>query len=125
MATKSTKAAGTVETTEASEPTLQHIVNDGIVKVIEAHDIDAQKARYKAMRAIAWQAFVESVESGDFDELVQRAIANVDSLPSGWGIEASATRAAEPAAVKAAARAKRVAKPTPAKAATTTAKAAR
>lgn len=96
MATKSTH---TVETTESAEPTFQQVVNDGIMRVIEAHDINAQKNRYKAMRAIAWQAFIESIEAGDFDGLVERASANVSDLPAGWEIEApgKATPKAAPA----------------------------
>ncbi|WP_168627935.1 hypothetical protein [Cryobacterium sp. BB307] len=90
MATKNTVP---VEV-EAVEPTLQQIVNEGIAKVIEAHGIDVQKNRYKAMRAMAWQAFVEVIEADDFDALVQRAIANVGNLPSGWEIEAPAKRVA-------------------------------
>ncbi|QYW01501.1 hypothetical protein SEA_STORMBREAKER8_39 [Microbacterium phage Stormbreaker8] len=100
--TKSTKAAvledEVVETEETSEPTLKQIVNDGILAVIEAHGIDVQKNRYKAMRAIAWQAFVESIEAGDFDGLVDRAIANVDELPTGWEIEKPAHEEPKPVA---------------------------
>jgi hypothetical protein len=86
---KTAKPAAEVveETAEASEPTTKQIVNDGINRVIEAHGIDVQKNRYKAMRAIAWQAFANAVEDGTFDELVDEAIANVDSLPAGWEIE--------------------------------------
>jgi hypothetical protein len=92
MATKNTTKAAVVEdeTTETAELTPLQIVNEGIVRVIEAHGIDVQKNRYKAMRAIAWQAFVESIEAGDFDGLVERASGKVDSLPSGWEIEAPA-----------------------------------
>ena len=64
MATKSTTAAVS-EQHEATvaEPTAQQVVNEGIMRVIEAHDIDVQKNRYKAMRAIAFQAFIESIEA--------------------------------------------------------------
>ena len=118
--TKSTKAAvledEVVETEETSEPTLKQIVNEGILAVIEAHGIDVQKNRYKAMRAIAWQAFVESIEAGDFDGLVDRAIANVDELPTGWEIEKPAHEEPKPVA-KAAPKAKAAPaeKPAPAK----------
>ena len=100
MARKSTPTVETTESaeatqpTEAAEPTPLQIVNGGIAKVIEAHGIDVQKNRYKAMRAIAWQAFVERIEAGEFDALVQRASANVNELPSGWEIEPPAKRAA-------------------------------
>lgn len=83
MAAKSaTKDIKTIEDVSAAD--LLQVVNDGIMRVIEAHDINVQKSRYKAMRAIAWQAFLESIESGGFDALVERASANVDNLPSGW-----------------------------------------
>lgn len=86
MATKNTtKDIETVEDVEAAD--LLQLVNDGIMQVIDAHGINVQKNRYKAMRAIAWQAFIESLEAGDFDRLVERAIANVDNLPSGWEIK--------------------------------------
>lgn len=87
-------AASKTITTKANEPTEQQtpqqIVNEGIARVIEATGIDIQKSRYKAQRAIAWQAFVEAIEAGDFEGLVNRAIANVGALPSGWEIEVPA-----------------------------------
>lgn len=95
MTTKNTTPAAEVQ--EAAEPTPLQIVNDGIVRVIEAHGIDVQKNRYKAMRAIAWQAFIESIEAGDFDALVGRASAAVGDLPSGWEITAPGTPKATPA----------------------------
>lgn len=119
MATKSTAKAA-VETTETAELTPLEIVNAGIMQVIEAHDINVQKNRYKAMRAIAWQAFVESIEAGDFDALVERASGNVHSLPSGWELEAPA-KAAPKAPVKTATPARKApAKAAPAKGTTTT-----
>lgn len=114
--TKSTKAAvleDEVTETESTEPTLKQIVNEGIAKVIDATGIDVQKNRYKAMRAIAWQAFVEAIEGDDFDGLVDRAIANVDELPTGWEIEKPAGE--EPKPVAKAAPKKAPAKAAPAK----------
>lgn len=98
--------ATTKNTTTLAEPTKlptpQQVVNDGIVRVIDATGIDIQKNRYKAMRAIAWQSFVNAIEAGDFDALVERAIANVDDLPSGWEIKApSKAEAAKVAPTKA------------------------
>ncbi|QDF16003.1 hypothetical protein H3N89_gp38 [Microbacterium phage MonChoix] len=117
--TKSTKAAvledEVVETEETSEPTLKQIVNEGIVKVIESTGIDVQKNRYKAMRAIAWQAFVEAIEGDDFDGLVDRAIANVDELPTGWEIEKPAHEEPKPVAKAAPAKKAPAAKAAPAK----------
>ncbi|QNL30994.1 hypothetical protein SEA_GAECEO_41 [Microbacterium phage GaeCeo] len=109
MATKNTAAVLDEELeTETAEPTTKQIINEGIARVIEAHGIDVQKNRYKAMRAIAFQAFSEAIEDGSFDDLVDRAIANVDELPTGWEIEkpAKADEApAKPAAKKAPAKA--------------------
>lgn len=98
MASKSTPAVETVEQAEAVD--LLQVVSDGIMQVIETHSIDVQKNRYKAMRAIAWQAFVESIETGDFEALVQRASANVDALPSGWEIKVPAKPAPKPTPAK-------------------------
>jgi hypothetical protein len=50
------------------------------------------------MRAIAWQAFIESIEASDFEALVERASANVDNLPSGWELDAARKPAAKKAA---------------------------
>ena len=124
---RSTKAA-VLEETEVeetvAEPTPKQLINEGIVRVIDATGIDVQKNRYKAMRAIAYQAFVNAIEDGTFDELVDEAIANVDNLPTGWEIEraereveakpAKTTKAPAKAAPKAApkkAPAKAAAKP--------------
>jgi hypothetical protein len=125
MATKrSTKAAVLEDETteaevevEATEPTTKQIVNEGIARVIEATGIDVQKNRYKAMRAIAFQAFTEAIESGDFDALVDRAIANVDELPAGWEIERGEAAAKPAPKAKTAPAAKAPAKKAPAKAA--------
>lgn len=94
-AKKSSPAVETVEQAEAAD--LLRIVNDGIMQVIETHGINVQKNRYKAMRAIAWQAFVESIEAGNFDALVERANANVGTLPSGWEIKVPAKPTAKAA----------------------------
>lgn len=69
-----------------STPTDKDIVDAGINRMVEALGIDVQKARYKAMRAIAWQAFIEYIDEDIFDDLVERAITNAPDLPSGWGL---------------------------------------
>lgn len=115
-ARKSTKPVAEVEETveeTVAEPTTKQLINEGIVKVIDATGIDVQKNRYKAMRAIAFQAFANAIEDGTFDDLVDEAIANIDSLPSGWEIE----RVAAEAPAKAAPKAKAPVKKAPAKAA--------
>jgi ribosomal protein L12E/L44/L45/RPP1/RPP2 len=95
MDTKRTTAAVN-EQPEATvaEPTTQQVVNEGIARVIEATGVDVQKARYKAMRAIAFQAFANAIKDGTFDDLVAEAIVNADSLPSGWELGRTAKAAA-------------------------------
>ena len=115
--TKNTKAAAETEEvveTEA-EVTTQQVINEAIAKVIDATGIDVQKNRYKAMRAIAFEAFAQAIEAGTFDDLVDAAIENIDDLPSGWEIERS-EKAPAPAKAKAATKAA-PAKKAPAKAA--------
>lgn len=68
-------------------PQVLDIVNAGIAHVVEATGLDVQKSRYKAMRAVAYQAFCEAIEADTFEDLVDRALANVGALPSGWKIE--------------------------------------
>lgn len=91
MASKNTAAVldddlDTEAETEA-EATEKQVINEGILRVIEATGIDVQKNRYKAMRAIAFEAFAQAIAENRFEELVDEAIANLDSLPSGWEIE--------------------------------------
>ena len=105
-----------------TELTPKQVINDGIARFIEETGIDGQKARYKAQRAIAFQAFIESIDAEDFDALVDRAIAGADELPAGWGLERTVAEPKEEAAPKAKrpAAKKAAAKPaakTPAKAA--------
>lgn len=104
-----------LETTEV-ELTTKQVINEGIARVIEATGIDVQKNRYKAMRAIAFQAFVDSIDAGEFDDLVDRAIAGADELPAGWELE-RAPKADAPAKTpaKKAPAAKPAAKKAPAK----------
>ena len=97
MASKTTaKDIETIEQLEEQE--FLQIVDAGIKSIVATHDVNIQKNRYKAMRAIAWQAFVESIEAGDFEALVERASANVDNLPSGWELDAARKPAAKKAA---------------------------
>lgn len=98
MATENT-ASVTVQAVTIDGPSILEIVNAGIAQVIEVTGIDVQKNLYKAMRAIAYRAFAEAIERDDFESLVDRALANVDSLPRGWEIE----RPAKVAPVKTAA----------------------
>lgn len=84
-----------------STPTDKDIVDAGINRMVEALGIDVQKARYKAMRAIAWQAFIEYIDEDIFDNLVERAITNAPDLPSGWELaRPAAKKDAKPATKK-------------------------
>jgi len=110
--TKSTKSTPavldeTIEPTEETqaEATAKQVINEGITRVMEATGVDVQKGRYKAMRAIAFQAFSNAIADGTFDDLVDEAIANVDELPAGWEIE-RAEKAEETKSVKTAKSAK-------------------
>lgn len=113
MATRKSASVAEVEVEETvtAEPTTKQLINEGIVKVVEATGIDVQKNRYKAMRAIAFQAFANAIEDGTFDDLVDEAIANIDNLPSGWEIERVASEEPVKAAPKAKTAAKAPAKP--------------
>ncbi len=108
MASKRT----TVETTEAAAfDEAQPIIAEGITRVMEAHGITMQHARYKAMRAIAFQAFVNAIEAGTFDDLVEQAIDNAGNLPTGWKLEGITAAPSSKPAVKKAAPAKGSTKP--------------
>ena len=124
MATKNTAAVldEELETTEV-ELIPKQIINEGIDRVLSETGVDVQKGRYKAMRAIAFQAFLNAIADGTFDELVSDAIANVDDLPSGWEIEKAekvdekpARKTATKAPAKTAAKKAPAAKAAPAKA---------
>lgn len=107
MATKSSTKAAVLEEVEAettAEVTTKQVINEAIGRVVEATGINVQKNRYKAMRAIAFEAFAQAIEAGTFDTLVDEAIANIDSLPSGWEIERVEKAPAKPVAKKAPAK---------------------
>lgn len=74
------------------EPTMKALIEAGISRFVEETSINNQKARYKAQRAIAFQAFKELVEAGEFDALVDRALENIAELPSGWTLDAAPTK---------------------------------
>ncbi|QFP95367.1 hypothetical protein SEA_YUUY_39 [Microbacterium phage YuuY] len=105
---RSTKAAVLEETVEETEveQTPKQIINEGISRFLEGAGLEVQHARYKVMRAIAYQAFVNAIEDGTFDDLVEEAIANAGDLPSGWELERAekAEAPAKPAAKKAPAK---------------------
>ena len=86
-----------VEDIEVQEPTVERIINDAIVRVVEDQGMDGQKARYKAMRAMAYVAMSNIITTeGNLDGLVQETLDSVDDLPYGWTLEKMAKVDAAP-----------------------------
>ena len=86
-----------VEDIEVQEPTVERIINDAIVRVVEDQGLDGQKARYKAMRAMAYVAMSNIITTeGNLDGLVQETLDSVDDLPYGWTLEKMAKADADP-----------------------------
>lgn len=85
-ALKSLKPIETVEAATFDEalPTIE----EAIQQVVDTLGVTVQRARLKSIRAMAYQALVESIEAGALGALTQCAIANVDHLPTGWTINA-------------------------------------
>ena len=104
-----------VEDIEVQEPTVERIISDAIVQVVEDQGLDGQKARYKAMRAMAYVAMSNIITTeGNLDGLVQETLDSVDDLPYGWTLEKMAKVDAAPDKLTTAA--KTPAKKAPAKA---------
>ncbi|MFU0804970.1 MAG: hypothetical protein ACFWTS_05690 [Pseudoclavibacter caeni] len=99
MATKRTapKSLKSVETVEAAafDEALEPI-EAAIHQVVDTFGVTVQRARLKGIRALAYQALVESIEAGDLEALTERAIGNVGNLPTGWTVNAP-KRAPKPA----------------------------
>ena len=86
-----------VEDIEVQEPTVEGIIKDAISRVIEDQGLDGQKARYKAMRAMAYMAMSNIITTeGNLDGLVQETLDSVDDLPYGWTLEKMAKADAAP-----------------------------
>ncbi|WP_417554305.1 hypothetical protein [Microbacterium sp.] len=117
MASKRTTTSTPVETIEAAAfDEALPAINDALDRFIKSVTVTSTHYRYKAIRAIAFQAFTNAIEDGTFDALVDQAIANAGDLPAGWGVEAAAAKkpAAKPAPAKKTAAAKAPAKSGPA-----------
>lgn len=52
------------------------------------------REQYKALRGLAFQAFGQLIESGEFKQLVKDAQLNAKDLPRGWGMVSQADREA-------------------------------
>ena len=91
MASKTTapKSLRPVETVEAATfDEALPAIEAAIEQVVDTFGVTVQRARLKGIRALAYQALVESIEAGDLEALTQRAIGNVGNLPTGWTVNA-------------------------------------
>lgn len=86
---------------QVKEPTTKSIIEAGISRFVEEANINNQKARYKAQRAIAFQAFKELIESGEFEDVIDRALEGAAELPSGWTLDARPAKKTTKKAAKA------------------------
>lgn len=82
------KVAKAAPKKESPEMEARRLIEAGISRFVEELGLDNQKARYKAQRAIAFQAFLEALDENEFESLVDRAIENAEDLPHGWSVEA-------------------------------------
>ena len=112
--------ANAIEDVEAVKQT----INEALETISEKAGFGPRE-QYKALRGLAFQAFGQLIESGEFKALVKDAQLNAKHLPRGWGMTSQADREAaeaaeadeveeKPAAKKPAAKkpaAKRAAKP--------------
>lgn len=97
MASKTTTSTP-VETIEAAAfDEAMPAINDALDRFIKSVTVTSTHYRYKAIRAIAYQAFTNAIEDGSFDALVDQAINNAGELPAGWGVEAAKPAAKKPA----------------------------
>ncbi|WP_298860812.1 hypothetical protein [uncultured Microbacterium sp.] len=86
MASKRATTSTPVETIEAAAfDEALPAINDALDRFIKSVTVTSTHYRYKAIRAIAFQAFTNAIEDGTFDALVDQAIANAGDLPAGWG----------------------------------------
>lgn len=98
--------ANAVENVEEVKQT----INAAIEAVSEKQGFGPRE-QYKALRGLAFQAFAQLIEAGEFKQLVRDAQLNAKHLPRGWGMVAQGSAAeAEVEAPAAKAPAKRKAK---------------
>lgn len=106
--------ANTIEDVNA----VKQAINEALETISEKAGFGPRE-QYKALRGLAFQAFGQLIEDGEFKQLVKDAQLNAKHLPRGWGMTAQADRAAaaeevEEAPVKKAKKAKKaVAEATP------------
>ena len=81
--------ANAIEDVEAVKTT----INDALETISEKAGFGPRES-YKALRGLAFQAFGQLIESGEFKQLVKDAQLNAKHLPRGWGMISQADREA-------------------------------
>lgn len=81
--------ANAIEDVEAVKAT----INDALETISEKAGFGPRE-QYKALRGLAFQAFGQLIESGEFKQLVKDAQLNAKHLPRGWGMTSQAEREA-------------------------------
>lgn len=81
--------ANAIEDVEAVKTT----INDALETISEKFGFGPRE-QYKALRGLAFQAFGQLIESGEFKQLVKDAQVNAKHLPRGWGMTSQADREA-------------------------------
>lgn len=81
--------ANAIEDVEAVKTT----INDALEAISEKAGFGPRE-QYKALRGLAFQAFGQLIESGEFKQLVKDAQLNAKHLPRGWGMTSQADREA-------------------------------
>ena len=81
--------ANAIEDVEAVKTT----INDALETISEKFGFGPRES-YKALRGLAFQAFGQLIESGEFKQLVKDAQLNAKHLPRGWGMASQADREA-------------------------------
>ena len=81
--------ANAIEDVDAVKQT----INDALEAISEKAGFGPRE-QYKALRGLAFQAFGEFIEAGEFKQLVKDAQLNAKHLPRGWGMTSQADREA-------------------------------
>ena len=67
-------------------------LKDGIDRVAKLTGVTRPGDRYKVFRAIAFMAVANTIEDGEFDELIEDTLHYRDSLPHGYRLEGVSPR---------------------------------
>lgn len=79
--------ANAIDDVEAVKQT----INDALETISEKAGFGPRE-QYKALRGLAFQAFGQLIEAGEFKQLVKDAQLNAKHLPRGWGMVSQADR---------------------------------